>query len=308
MRDDFAIDDGAHLVGELLLVVLFGLFALFRLYRSLLYPDVTDFYFSAMLAFTIPALALIHGLAVSIALVGVKRRGNVLAFVEWVTDNKCFIGFHALLHGGFHLWFQADGYLLFAIEHILGNLLLEVTADDMVHNVESFLHGSALEGIVGELAQLFVTQVIDKVLQGGCGLDSQRLLLCIDDDTMGRQAFLPLLIGEIDIGSDEFVVWLGRFLRSRTGNHGWKDILKVFQWVLHCWCFLPTFVIVAVAATFEFARAQTSVGMFGYHGDTGHSAEVETILHSRCPAQVTFSVAMQSHGDTSVDITGGNIG
>ena len=48
--------------------------------------------------------------------------------------------------------------------------------------------------------------------------------------------------------------------------------------------------------------------MFGYHGDTGHSAEVETILHSRCPAQVTFSVTMQSHGDTSVDITGGDIG
>ena len=228
MGDDFAIDDGAHLVGELLLVVLFGLFALFRLDRSLFYPDVTDFYFSAMLAFTIPALAFVNGLAIGIALVGVKRRGNVLAFVEWVTDNKCFVLFRALPHGGFYFGLQTDGNLLFAVEHLLGNLPFEVSADDMVHHVESLLQGSALEGVVGELAQFFVTQVIDKILLGGSGLDGQRLLLCIDDDAMGRQAFLPLLIGEIDIGSDKLVVWLGRFLRSRTGNHGREDILKVF--------------------------------------------------------------------------------
>ena len=206
-----------------------------------------------MLAFTIPALAFVHCLAIGIALVGVKRRGNVLAFIEWVTDNKCFVLFRTLPHGGFYFGLQTDGYLFFAVEHVHGDLLLEVTADDMVHHVESLLQGSALEGVVGELAQLFVAQVIDKVLLGGSGLDGERLLLCINDNTMGRQTFLPLLIGEIDIGSDEVFVWLGRFLRSRTGNHGWEDILKVFQWVLHCRCFLLTFVIVAVASTFEFA-------------------------------------------------------
>ena len=284
MGDDFAIDDGAHLVGKLLFIVLFGLISLLRLNRSLFYPDVSDFDLSAVLAFTIPALAFIHSLTIGIALVGVKRRGNVLAFVEWVTDNKRLVFFHALPHGGFYFGLQTDGYLLFTVEHILGNLLLEVTADDMVHHVKAILHRCALEGVVGEFAQLFVAQVIDKVLLRGSGLDGQRLLLCIDDDTMGRQAFLPLLIGEIDIRCDEVFVWLGRFLRSRTGNHGWKDILQVFQRVLYCWCFLPTFIIVAVAATFEFAWTQTSVGMFGYHGDTGHSAEVETILQSRCPA------------------------
>ena len=148
MGDDFAIDDGAHLVGKLLFIVLFGLISLLRLNRSLFYPDVSDFDLSAVLAFTIPALAFIHSLTIGIALVGVKRRGNVLAFVEWVTDNKRLVFFHALPHGGFYFGLQTDGYLLFTVEHILGNLLLEVTADDMVHHVKAILFRNCDTGVV----------------------------------------------------------------------------------------------------------------------------------------------------------------
>ena len=118
--------------------------------------------------------------------------------------------------------------MLFAVEHVLGNLSLEVTADDVVHDVKALLHGSALEGVVGEFAQLFVTQVIDKILLGGSGLDGQRLFLGIDDNTMRRQAFLPFLIGEIDIGGDEVFVGLGCFLWSRAGDYRREDVLQVF--------------------------------------------------------------------------------
>ena len=69
-----------------------------------------------------------------------------------------------------------------------------------------------------------------------------------------------------------------------------------------------TFIIIAVAATLEFARTQSPIGMFGYHSDTGHPAEMEAILHSRCPTQVTLSVTMQPHGDSSVDIAGSDVG
>ena len=80
-----------------------------------------------------------------------------------------------------------------------------------------------LDGIVGQLLHLILCEVIDKVLLGSSGLDSQCLVGCIYDNAMRRKTLLPFVIAEINLGGDEFVVWLGRFLGTWTNHYMGND-------------------------------------------------------------------------------------
>ena len=131
---------------------------------------------------------------------------------------------------------------------------------------------------------------------------------------MRGQHLLPFLIGEIDVGGNQLVVGFGEFLRTGTAHGLRKDLLHLLQGVG-----TAAFIVVAVATALQLSGTQATVGVLGHDGrdgDTGHPAQVESLLLARCPAEVThrrithgtLAVAVESHCHPSVDIAGSDIG
>ena len=110
MTYDLTVDDGAHPISEFLLLITLFMLLVFVLgvvgCRRLLYPNVADFDISAVLALTVPALAVVHRLqvtAVGIALLGVKGRCMVLLH-QWVSrELNLIVGNHTALQLCFDL-------------------------------------------------------------------------------------------------------------------------------------------------------------------------------------------------------------
>ena len=118
-----------------------------------------------------------------------------------------------------NLWSELQADLLFGIEHIHRQFVLEIVSDGIVDDVDAVLDWYLLDGIVGQLLHLSLREILDKVLLGGCGLDGQSLVGCIYDNAMRRKTLLPFVFAEIDLGGDEFFVWLGRLLGTRTNHY-----------------------------------------------------------------------------------------
>ena len=122
-----------------------------------------------------------------------------------------------------NLWSELQADLLFGIEHIHRQFVLKIVSDGIVDDVDAVLDWYLLDGIVGQLLHLILSEIIDKVLLGSCGLDGQCLVGCIYDNAMRRKTLLPFVIAEIDLGGDEFFVWLGRFLGTWTNHYRGND-------------------------------------------------------------------------------------
>ena len=98
-----------------------------------------------MIALTIPALALVAFCkfsTVDIAFLRIEGWREVLLLLQWVWNNinrlktaLLCLDIKFLLH--FRL--QSDADTLFAVEHVFGDRVLEISADNMVENVETFL-------------------------------------------------------------------------------------------------------------------------------------------------------------------------
>ena len=98
-----------------------------------------------MIALTIPALALVAFCkfsTVDIAFLWIEGWREVLLLLQWVWNNinrlktaLLRLDIKFLLH--FRL--QGDADTLFAVEHVFGDRVLEISADNMVENVETFL-------------------------------------------------------------------------------------------------------------------------------------------------------------------------
>ena len=88
---------------------------------------------------------------------------------------------------------------------------------------------------------------------------------------MGCKAFLPLLIGEIDLRSDKFFVGLGWFLTTGAINDWRDDALQFLKYILlRYWnLLLIAFVVKAVTAALQFTGLHASIGTFIYHWRTG---------------------------------------
>ena len=98
-----------------------------------------------MIALTIPALTLVAFCkfsTVDIAFLRIEGWREVLLLLQRVRNNinslktaLMFLDIKFLLH--FRL--QGDADTLFAIENVFGDRVLEISADNMVENVETFL-------------------------------------------------------------------------------------------------------------------------------------------------------------------------
>ena len=190
--------------------------------------------------------------------------------------------------------------MLCAVEHVFRDTVLEITTDDMVKEVYTLLQGNGLQGVVCQLLDFFLRQVIDEILLGASGLDGKQLLVSINDDAMGREHFLPFLIGEIHIGSDEFLVRLGWLRRTWTGLHGRKVGLQVPQWVCNLigWL-LASFIIIAIAAALQLSWTYASVGMFNDHWYIPDTTKMEAGLLTWHPAEESCAKGMRTHRERS---------
>ena len=149
MGNHLAIDDSTHAISDLVIVpVIFLrlwllLLRLFRLY--LLHPDVTDLHLPAMIALTIPALALIAFCkfsSVYIAFLWIKGWCEMLLLLQRVGNDINSLKAALLsLDAKFLLYLrlQGDADTLVTVEHVFGDSVLEVSADNMVENIETFL-------------------------------------------------------------------------------------------------------------------------------------------------------------------------
>ena len=70
-----------------------------------------------------------------------------------------------------NLWSEPQADLLFGIEHIHRQFVLKIVSDGIVDDVDAVLDWYLLDGIVGQLLHLILSEIIDKVLLGSCGLD-----------------------------------------------------------------------------------------------------------------------------------------
>lgn len=94
---------------------------------------------------------------------------------------------------------QIDGDLLFAIEHVHRNLVCKVVFDDVVQDFQALGHRYLFDRVVGQGFQFISSQIINHIGLGATRLNGERFRFFIDDDAMGSETFLPLLIGEIDL-------------------------------------------------------------------------------------------------------------
>ena len=70
----------------------------------------------------------------------------------------------SLVEFGCNLWLQGNGNMLLAVEHIHRHLFVEVVLDNIIDNIKTCLYRNFLDVVARELLQLFICQVIDKVL------------------------------------------------------------------------------------------------------------------------------------------------
>ena len=151
--------------------------------------------------------------------------------VFWLDSNLVAIRWERLVNHhllavvefSLYLWSELQADLLFGIEHIHRQFVLEIVPDGIVDDVNAVLDRYLLDGVVGQLLHLILCEVIDKVLLGSSGLNGQGLVGCIYDDAVRRKTLLPFVIAEINLGGDEFVVWLGRFLGTWTNHYRGND-------------------------------------------------------------------------------------
>ena len=98
-----------------------------------------------MIALTIPALALVAFCkfsTVDIAFLWIEGWREVLLLLQRVWNNiYCLEAAPLRLDIKFLLHFrlQGDADTLFAVEHVFGDRVLEIPADNMAENVETFL-------------------------------------------------------------------------------------------------------------------------------------------------------------------------
>ena len=122
---------------------------------------------------------------------------------------------------------QCNGNTLIAVEHILGDAVLEISADDMVEDVKTLLQLDFLQTVFREFPDLLIRQVIDEILLCARGLYRKHFLVGIYNDAVGSQHLLPFLIGEIYIGGYQLLIGLGWFCRTWTCLYGWKVGLQI---------------------------------------------------------------------------------
>ena len=117
--------------------------------------------------------------------------------------------------------------MLLAVEHVHRHLIREVISNHSIDNVKTCLNGYFLDAVTVELLQLFICQVIDKVLLGSSRLNGEGLLLWVNDNAMTVETFTELLIGEIHLTRNKFAVRLGWFNWSGLDLYGLDDCLEV---------------------------------------------------------------------------------
>ena len=74
--------------------------------------------------------------------------------------------------------------MILAVEHIHRYLIIEVCLNHVIDDVKTCLNRNFLDVIAVELLQLFICQVIDKVLLGSSGLYGQGLLFRVNDNAV----------------------------------------------------------------------------------------------------------------------------
>ena len=221
MADALSVDDGGHAKFGIAFLVFLDFPLLIAHWLNL---DVINLNLSAMLAFTEPSLAfvlLIQAVAIYISNTAVFWLNSNLVAIRW----ERLVNHHllAIVEFYLYLWFEFQADLLFRIEHIHRQFVLEIVPDGIVDDVNAVLDRYLLDGVVGQFLHFILSEVIDKVLLGGCGLDGQCLVGSIYDDAVRRKTLLPFVIAEIDLGGDEFFVWLGRFLGTWTNHYRGND-------------------------------------------------------------------------------------
>ena len=140
------VDDGGHAVLAFLL--------------RWLHSYLTNSYFSAMLAFTEPSLALVQVLPIHNTYFIVHR---FLLHLQWLYGR---LQLHLAVQLLLHLWTQTDMDALLAVEHIHRYLVCEIILDDIVQYLQSLGYRHLLDGIVGQCLQFIVGQVIHHITFG----------------------------------------------------------------------------------------------------------------------------------------------
>ena len=267
--------------------------------------------------------------------------GNSLVFL-FRSDNDVWIGYKMLwqlltllfIELLLNFWLQFDGKVFVAIQHIHRYLVMEVTTDNIINDIQTGVYRNILDGVAGQLLDFFIGQVIHKVLLGSRGLDGERLGFSIDMNTMAGQHLLPFVITEIDIGGYQLLIWLGWLLRTRTCLYRRDNTLQVCQDIL-LWLWsdgLLSFIVETIRARAKFSWLHPAVRTLWHHRRTLHeqgssnTSHMETVLITGCPAKKavvesphvtvcvrhsshtaiftsTNTVAVQAHGHTSVGIS-----
>ena len=139
---------------------------------------------------------------------------------------------------------------------------------------------------------------------------------------MRGQHLLPFIIGEVDRGGDEFLVRLGRLCATWALLDRCNDGLQVLQHVLlgSLGLLLAT-VVETVATALQLTGFQTTVGALCHHRSSKEDlpadpTQMHAVLLARSPTKdrrpphattilaVPDSIAVESHGNTSIGITG----
>ena len=172
MTDDLSVDDSTHAIFHLLWLLntilhILGI-SVWMLWWHRLYPDVTDFDFTSVLAFAEPSFAFVvvpNTGAIDITCIGIEGWSFVLyLWLHLSLGHDLHLLFFPMDKGLFDFGLQGYANVLLGIEHIHGDAILEVKADNIVENVKTFLHGCILQRVAGELSQLVITEVIDEIL------------------------------------------------------------------------------------------------------------------------------------------------
>ena len=119
-----------------------------------------------------------------------------------------------------------------ALQHLLRDGALIILPDDAVDDIEPFLDGDVLQRSGGEDGHLVCPQVIDEVTVDGGGFNGKGTGPLVHDDAVAGEDLIPLFLGEVDIGSDEFGIGLGFFSGCRTCLNLGNDGPELLEYVL----------------------------------------------------------------------------
>ena len=142
-------------------------------------------------------------------------------------------------------------------------------------------------------------------------MNGEGFLLRVNDNAVTVETFTELLIGEIDLTRNEFVVRLGWLDWSGLDLYGLDDRLEVCQHVLRRLLNLSllTFVIKAIGSVLEFARLHAAIRTVGNHRRTLHkqgstdSTHVPAFLLPGSPAKETAMIRIH-HRMKSTSVPG----